>query len=189
VLVKLHGTSGSGKTTIVRNIFDEASQILPIGPVSRPEAYKVTHPYLQRPLYILGPYENKCGGMDGVTSVDRQIELIERYAEEGHVLYEGLLLSTYYGRLGAITEKWGNSHIFAFLNTPIEECIHRVKARRAAAGNLRPLNEENTRKRIVPIEALKKKLIWSGRNVVTLEWNGDPTGQVLDLFEGGHDAG
>lgn len=189
MIVKIHGTSGAGKSTIVQNIFEEATQILPIGPEKRPEAYKVSHPYLKRPLYILGPYLTACGGMDGVTSVDKQIELIERYADEGHVLYEGLLLSTYYGRLGAITEKWGNSHIFAFLNTPIEECIHRVKARRAAAGNLRPLNEENTRKRIVPIEALKKKLIWSGRNVVTLEWNGDPTGQVLDLFEGGHDAG
>ena len=188
MIVKIHGTSGSGKTTIVRNIFDEASQILPIGPVKRPEAYKVEHPFLKRPLYILGPYENKCGGMDGVKSIDKQIELIEHYAEEGHILYEGLLLSTYYGRLGAITEKWGNPHIFAFLNTPIEVCIERVIQRRKERGVLTPLNERNTRKRIVPIEALKKKLIWSGRNVVTLEWNGDPTGQVLDLFEGGHDV-
>jgi len=188
VIVKIHGTSGSGKTTIVRNIFDGADQILPIGPVKRPEAYKVLHPYLKRPLYILGPYENKCGGMDGVTSVDRQIELIERYAEEGHVLYEGLLLSTYYGRLGAITEKWGNPHIFAFLNTPIEVCIERVIQRRKERGVLTPLNERNTRARVKPIRVLMYKLERQGRNVVEIPYDDNPSEFVLSLFEGGRDA-
>lgn len=184
MIVKIHGTSGAGKTAIVRDIMEDASQILPIGPVKRPEAYKVIHPFLKRPLYILGPYENTCGGMDGVTSVDKQIELIERFVEEGHVLYEGLLLSTYYGRLGAITEKWANRHIFAFLNTPIEVCIERVKARRLAAGNLKLLNEVNTRKRTVPILALRNRLIANGRNVVNIEYDNNPTEQVLELFEG-----
>lgn len=187
MIVKIHGTSGAGKTTIVNDIFTSARMVATIGPEKRPEAYRVEHPALKRPLYVLGPYVNKCGGMDGVTSVERQIELIEKYVEEGHVLYEGLLLSTYYGRLGAITEKWGNRHIFAFLNTPIDTCIARVKLRRAEAGNLKPLNEDNTRKRVIPINALKKKLIAAGRNVVTIQWDDFPADQVLDLFEGGGD--
>jgi len=187
MIIKIHGTSGAGKTTLVRDIFDDANKITRIGPVKRPEAYKVEHPALKRPLYVLGPYENKCGGMDGVTSVERQIELIEKYADEGHVLYEGLLLSTYYGKLGAITEKWGSRHIFAFLNTPIDECIRRVKIRRAERGELKPLNEDNTRKRVIPINALQRKLTAAGRNVAVLEWDNFPTDQLLDLFENHHD--
>jgi hypothetical protein len=182
-VVKIHGTSGAGKTTIVRNIMDEATEVVPIGPLKRPEAYRVTHPRLKIPLYILGSYENKCGGMDSVSEVENQIKLILAYAECGHVLYEGLLLSTYYGRPGAAVAHMGWAHVWAFLNTPIEVCIERVKARRMARGVHAPLNEHNTRAREVPIRSLRKKLYLLSKHVVDIQWDADPTDQVLRLFE------
>lgn len=182
MIIKIHGTSGAGKTTVVRNLMDEATQITPQGPVKRPEAYKLDMPGLRRPVYVLGPYENTCGGMDGVTSVSAQIELIHKYAELGHVIYEGLLLSTYYGSLGMAVERYGNDHVWAFLDTPIDVCIERVKARRLAAGNTKPLNERNTREREKPINSLKSKLSRRGAKVITLNYDNSPSVQLLEVL-------
>lgn len=183
-ILKIHGTSGAGKTTIVRNIMEHATQILPIGKVKRPEAYKLTIPNQEVPLFVLGPYENTCGGMDGVAEVGDQIDLIHRYASQGHVLYEGLLMSTYYGKIGQAMEQYGQDHIWAFLDTPEDLCIERIKARRLAAGNLKPLNETNTRMRMKPIRSLWNRLEKMGANVVMLKWDGQPHETVLELIYG-----
>jgi len=143
-------------------------------------AYEVTIPEFKKPLYILGLYNSQCGGCDTLTA-GQQIALIEYYAPRGHVFYEGLLGSEYYGKLGACSEQYGEEHVFAFLDTPIEVCIERVKARRLAKGNTTPLNETNTRDRIYKIQRLKDKLIKNNRNVVTLEYLQANT-QALNLY-------
>lgn len=161
MIIKIHGTSGSGKTTTVRNLMAR-SVISPthIWDVNgrRPEAYECCLPGVPTPVYVLGPYTAVCGGMDSISDDDEKIRLLNHYAGLGHVVYEGLLASEYYGRLGGTSEKWGDDHIFAFLDTPIEVCIERVKARRLARGNTKPLDEANTRNRVKKIEALKNKL-------------------------------
>lgn len=175
MLVKLHGTSGSGKSTIARALMDRAMLTL------LDRAYKVERVDVVRPIYILGTYNSQCGGCDTLKA-DEQIELIHKYAPLGHVFYEGLLGSEYYGRLGAASEPYGDDHIFAFLNTPIELCIERIKKRRELKGNLKPLNEENTRGRIKKIETLKRKLVFMGRRVVDIDHK-DGSEQVRKLFE------
>ena len=182
MIIKIHGTSGAGKTTIVRNIMEQAEQILPMGKIHRPEAYKLTMPNKSKPLYILGPYETACGGMDAISEVEDQIDLIHKYAELGDVIYEGLLMSTYYGRLGTAMEEYGEDHIWAFLNTPEDLCIERVKARRLAAGNTKPLNETNTRMRMKPIHSLRRRLEKMGANVVELQYDDAPHEKVLELL-------
>ena len=182
LVLKIHGTSGAGKTTAVRDLM-EYGEVYPLGPnPKRPEAYQLIIQSLTSPVYILGPYENTCGGMDGVTSVDEQIRLIHHYAELGHVIYEGLLLSTYFGKIGLEMQRYGKNHIWAFLDTPIEVCIERIKARRLAAGNEKPLNERNTRERIKPILSLKAKLIRMNQNVVELKYDQDCGRQLLELL-------
>lgn len=182
MLVKIHGTSGAGKSTIAFNLL-EASTMEPVkigeNP-KKPEAYAIVLPSVTAITYILGSYENQCGGMDSIVSVQNQIQLIHKYAELGNVVYEGLLMSTYYGGIGQEMERYGKDHIWAFLDTPIDVCIDRVKARRLAAGNERPLNERNTRERIKPIISLQNRLINMGARVETLNWDKDPTGQVIE---------
>jgi len=158
-IIKLHGTSGSGKTTVARELMKDADMVRTIlNPASRkPEAYEVRWLY-KNPLFILGPYTATCGGLDSLSNVDDHIRLLQHYAEIGHVFYEGLLGSEYYGRIGKVSEAYGNAHIFAFLDTPIEVCLARVQARRLARGNTKPLNPANTVGRVAKIERLRYRL-------------------------------
>jgi len=161
MIIKIHGTSGSGKTTAVRELMSRAVVVpTPIYDINgrRPEAYECCLPGVKTPVYVLGPYTAVCGGMDSISDVEEHIRLLHHYADLGHVVYEGLLSSEYYGRLGVASERYGADHVFAFLDTPIEVCIERVKARRIAKGNLKPLDEANTRGRVKKIDALRRKL-------------------------------
>ena len=182
-IVKIHGTSGSGKTTAVRNLM-ELGEVDKIGDPKRPEAYRIINVNgVTHPIFVLGSYEGVCGGMDTISLVKDQIALIHDYAPLGHVVYEGLLISTYYGALGLAMEQYGEDHIWAFLDTPIDVCIDRVKQRRLAAGNLKPLNERNTRERIKPINSLKAKLLRMGSNVVDLSYTSDTGGAIKCLLD------
>jgi hypothetical protein len=170
VIIKLHGTSGAGKSTIAWTFLKNFPVTMRTNSMGKVEAYQVDLPGFKRPLYILGKYTTQCGGCDTLNA-DEQISLLHKYAPEGHVLYEGLLASEYYGRLGEASAQYGDNHVFAFLDTPIEVCIERIKGRRFLAGNTKPLNEENTRGRVKKIEALKRKLkTVYGRRVVDLDY-------------------
>ena len=182
MIVKLHGNSGSGKTTVARGLMNLGPFTI-LGPnPKRPSAYRVDAG-LSAPLFILGPYTNTCGGLDSVGTWREAADLLHKYAPEGHVFYEGLLSSTYYGSFGKETERYGDNHIFAFMDTPLELCIERIKRRRLAAGNDKPLNEDNTRNRAKPIANVRAKCIALGRPVVDILYDADPTAQVLQLFK------
>jgi shikimate kinase len=175
MLIKLHGTSGSGKSTVARYLMTRGWTTI------EEKAYRVDILEFAKPIFILGLYNSQCGGCDTL-SASEQIELIHRYGPHGHVFYEGLLGSEYYGRLGEASERYGKDHVFAFLDTPIETCIERIKARRLAKGNTKPLNEENTRGRIQKIANLRAKLVRTGRNVVDVD-HIQANLQVLELYK------
>lgn len=179
MIVKLHGTSGSGKSTIAKNIM-KVGQCWTIA-TPKIEAYKVEIQDLDKPVYILGKYDNKCGGCDNLLASE-QIVLLHKYAALGHVFYEGLLASEYYGKLGKESEVYGDEHIFAFLYTPIDMCINRVKERRIEANNFKEFNESNTRARVKKIERLQYKLEHEfHRKTKVLNWE-RPLPDVMEIY-------
>jgi adenylate kinase family enzyme len=184
MIIKLHGTSGSGKTSVARGLMEMAGPITEIRNQSGswPEAYMFGLKDVSRPVIVLGPYVSACGGLDCVPNVDDHMRMIKTYASHGNVFYESLLGSEYYGRIGKFTEQYGDEHVFAFLDTPIEVCIERVKKRREEAGNKKPLNEANTRGRIVKIERLKHRLIHEFHRRVENIDHTDAVSQVYKLF-------
>src|SRR5262245_515887 len=101
MLINLRGTSGSGKSTVVRNLLAQCG-CKPIygvlGP-RLPEAYQLMLP---QPIYVLGPYQTPCGGCDAVQPCDLVHKLIKQYAQWGHVVFEGLLMSTFFGEIGQL---------------------------------------------------------------------------------------
>jgi ABC-type dipeptide/oligopeptide/nickel transport system ATPase component len=181
MLVKLHGTSGSGKSTIARQLIAlDPKPILQKNGKGKIESYYILIPHSIKPLYVLGDYSNQCGGMDGVSPTERQMDLIEDHAYRGHVFYEGLLGSEYYGKVGEYTLKFGDDHIFAFLDTPLDLCLERVQKRRDERGDFREFNPDNTIGRVKKIERLKYKLQHElFRRVETLN-HLDPIPQILE---------
>jgi ABC-type dipeptide/oligopeptide/nickel transport system ATPase component len=187
MIIKIHGTSGSGKTTIIRDLMAMSDPPPATGmntETFRIDAHLMHLPGVMKPVIVLGPYgKAHCGGLDAVPGTVNHARMLHQYASVGHVLYEGLLGSECYGAMGKASEQYGDEHIFAFLDTPIETCIARVKMRRLEAGNNKPLNEINTRERVPKIERLKTRLHYHMHRVVITLDHTKATQQVLELLK------
>lgn len=184
MIIKIHGTSGSGKTTAVRELMDLANSVMTIHyGAQKAEAYRLDAGVGTMPTYVLGSYGNACGGVDTIPSTAELITLIDRYRICGHLVFEGLLISTYHGGLGKYLDSMADiPKVWAFMDTPIDECVERVRQRRLAAGNTRPFNEANTRNRVKPIQALRSKLIARGSAVVDIDGSGGGGHQLFDIL-------
>ena len=149
-IVQLRGTSGSGKTTAMRYLFDKikAKPIEMNDRMTKNVAYK-GHMDFEVPdgckdaervdVYVLGDYHpaRSAGGCDTIPSVQQVIDLVEKYGSRKNsiVVLEGLLLAHSWGALGEyVHPRWGERYINAFLDTPVETCIARVTQRRAGKG-------------------------------------------------------
>jgi hypothetical protein len=152
MVINVRGTSGSGKSTIVRGIM-EKGQVGPIGEGRKPDGYIVQIPELVRPVYVVGPYVTACGGCDAISTQDEICARIRAYSTLGDVLVEGLLMSHSFARYVALDRELfardGTHCIWAFLDTPLSLCLDRVRARReerrlATGGEFKELNTKNT---------------------------------------------
>jgi hypothetical protein len=136
LLITVRGTSGSGKSTVVRAVMEAA-----------PGGWQASYvPGRRRPLYyyaldpedfgglrvaVLGHYEIACGGCDTIGSVPQVFTMLEALPPLDVVLAEGLLLSE--------DVKWtlaygaGRARCL-FLDTPVNECLRRVGLRQEARG-------------------------------------------------------
>lgn len=147
VVVKIGGCNGSGKTSVVRALF-EAYDLEPQYDFGSKKISAYVAPLATGPqLVVLGSYKNVCGGMDTISDKDVRLALVKQYAKPGNVvIYEGLITGKTYGAMGALSEeddqagKW----LYTFMNTPFAICVNRVLARRAAAGNMNPFDPERT---------------------------------------------
>lgn len=175
LVINLRGNSGSGKTHTTR-------AFLALGKVAQVENDQFVT-YGKQRWVVLGRYGNACGGCDTIKTQQEIIDRVENYTAQGcNVWLEGLILSTIYGSVGAYSERFGDRWVFAYLQPPIEECIRRIKARRRAAGNLKPLNETNTRNRVATIERNKQIVREHGRRVIELDWL-DPLPALLKIIK------
>lgn len=154
MLINLRGNSGSGKSEIALKILRNfPHEDLDEDAKGRANNYRVTVPGIKKPLFIIGRYETQCGGVDTIPTVAELFVRVDKYAKLGHVLFEGLLISSYWGSFGEWAKKYRGKIVFAYLDTPLEECLARVIHRRIKAGNKKPLNETNTRRRAASINA------------------------------------
>lgn len=151
MIIQVRGTSGSGKTTAVR----EFMKTLDWTPVYK-EGRKKPLYYRCGSVALLGHYEGTaCGGCDTIGSARAVFDLIGSVLNQGveHVVCEGLLLSE--------DTKWTlqlSEVRCIFLNTPLKVCLQRIQERRRQAGNDTPLNPSNTTNRVSVIERARVKL-------------------------------
>ena len=93
------------------------------------------------------------------------------------VVFEGILPSTVFGTWATADQALraqGHTFVFAYMLTPIEECINRVRARRAAKG--RPeegFKTELVQDKFKSIAATRRKAQEAGRAVLDLPPGGE----------------
>ena len=154
VIINPRGTSGSGKTELVRRVLaqygwrrggrlEDAGGLEPIWREgrSRPFGYRLRHPLGGRPLAVVGHYEVTSGGCDTIRAADGSLEEILRraadYAATGHdVLIEGLRLSSESERSAALARSH-RLHILR-LTTPLDRCARNLVWRRRARRDAWP---------------------------------------------------
>lgn len=144
MIINIRGTHGSGKSTIIKELLKRYTA----GPAGidakgRPENY-VFDLATGKQVYVIGSYVNACGGCDGIQPYSDIWPRVVKFAALGHVLFEGALVSSSYGNIGRDSEEYGDQFVFAFLNTPMEVCLERIRRRREAKGNDKPVNPKNT---------------------------------------------
>lgn len=114
---------------------------------------------------ILGHYEATCGGCDNVGSAAAVYGLINEVLKDkpvANVLCEGLLLSEDTKWTLELHRAYPGLVRVVFLTTSVGECLNRVRGRREAAGNEKPLNPANTENRVGVIERARTKLSLAG---------------------------
>ena len=169
MIIQIRGTSGSGKSTVMREVM---KRTIEKGGEWDPvfiERRKQPMMYRCGQLIVLGHYESACGGCDTLGSAKTVYSVIEKvqnnytrvelneYGEEivcePIILCEGLLLSE--------DTKWSSlldDLYVVFLTTGLDTCLERIAGRRRAAGNDKPLNPANTSNRVAVIERARLKL-------------------------------
>lgn len=145
-IVNIRGCNGSGKTTIVRRFLERLPAQALGGKPGRPAGYSVDASAwgIGLPVFVVGSYENTCGGTDGIKTQEEIVDRVRRAQAHGHVLVEGLLMSKSSNNGTCAPALREMDAVFAFLDTPWEVCLERVLARRAAAGNEKPFDPEKT---------------------------------------------
>lgn len=181
-IINIRGCNGSGKTTIVRRFLERLPSQPLGGRPGRPAGYGVdaTEWGITRPVYVVGSYENTCGGTDGIKTQEEIVDRVQRAYAAGHVLVEGLLMSkSSHGGVTAPALR-GMGAVFGFLNTPWEVCVQRVLARRQAAGNPKPFDpEKNMRSAYEQCHRSAELLTQAGGyDVRWIDWQ-DPIAQVV----------
>ena len=187
MIVNIRGTSGSGKSTSVRGLMNLAGRVERCHAYSndelfatgRPDAYELDLD-LGSPLFVVGSYETECGGCDSIPTQDEICARVRRYASKGHVVMEGLLMSHLFSRYAALDrELQPTPYIWAFLDTPLELCIARVKARRDARGVAKKeFNPHNTTQKWHDMRRVYEKCIKAGLDARWVDHR-DPVSEVL----------
>lgn len=155
MIINLRGTSGSGKSHLVRSIMDRYPLRAPVRADVNGKPRKQPIGYLlqrnepgARNLYVLGHYETACGGCDTLPSLDYVYEAVRRADSEGlDVLYEGIIVCDDVTRCSSLKSE-GRQLLVVRLDTPIEVCLAGIQARRDARGDDRKLNPKNTTDRL-----------------------------------------
>jgi thymidylate kinase len=145
IILRVAGTFGSGKTTAVREFLTAyPCETLMRGKKIAGYRVDLNEAGITVPLFVIGKYDNTCGGTDAISTQAEIAERIMKAHPFGHVLYEGALVSAS-GVAGQVTQtiRGTGCDVYAFLDTPLDLCITRVKGRRLAAGNEKEFDPKN----------------------------------------------
>jgi len=134
MIVNIRGTSGSGKTYLVRQLMAACNAQPVLDENGKIDAYR-----LDGNIYVLGKYTNICGGCDTIHTQDEVCDRVRKYAAMGHVIFEGLLATAIWKRYQTLSQELGGM-VWAFMDTSLEQCFENIYKRNGG----KPVKEQNT---------------------------------------------
>lgn len=169
MIVNLRGTSGSGKSHIVRQIMDLHGGKDAFTPEMM-EGRRLPVGYLSPNgrLYIPGHYETPCGGCDTfskepIKGMDAIFSFIRQKAAQYNVLFEGLLMSEEVRRTVQLSCDFPAQVMVFEINLSGEECLAAINSRRLARNpEAQPVNPHNTLNRRAVIHRAVCRLTTAG---------------------------
>jgi len=175
IIIQVRGTHGSGKTTAVKSFIDNFPHTALTDADGKIIAMAVKVTGVDRPVYIMGKYDNACGGMDGInTQEEAALRVINAWKTgQGHVICEGVLSSGVspagtFPRM--LIENIPNDRLkFRTLDTPLDKCIDRVNARRAARGKDGEFDPRNVINKYGSVVASYPKYVDAGFDMKMLD--------------------
>lgn len=149
MIINIRGTSGSGKTTVVRKLLNIARPACPYHDGSPSEKIEGYYCGGLAPVTtaIIGSYAKPTGGSDGIKPLSRVFEQVKWQHDNGlHVVFEGLLVSRSKGRIIDLWEAMHRKNFYILhLTTPFETCLEGIRERRLARKNTKPVDPQRTR--------------------------------------------
>ena len=160
MIVQIRGTSGSGKTTVMRKIMEGLGHWSPehIEGRKQPWLSRSYHGTDPTNIVVLGHYESACGGCDNIGSAPQVYDCIKGEANADIFLTEGLLWSEDVNWTVKLVEE-GYDVKPLFLTTPLAQCIEWILKRRAEAGNTKPFNSKITVRRHRTVERARQRFL------------------------------
>lgn len=182
MIINIRGTNGSGKTTLARSLITPEAQPVDLvwydNPSKRdPERRSAVEGWGTPGGFLaVGKYSTGCGGMDTIKTFDLQQEAVVKAHQlpspPAHVICEGVLASTVAGswlEFFKQQEAQGRRVLVAYLDTPLELCLERIRERqRATDRGEREIKEDLVADKIKSIKATRSKMEFGGISTVLL---------------------
>jgi predicted kinase len=177
VIVQIRGTSGAGKSTLVQRLLREHGGEFSTEPLATDDGAEVELPvwHCEGDLCVIGRYPNLTGvsrGVGGAVVVGPIGEtILARYGRRhAHLVWENYRGSTELPQGRGLERAKELGLVWATLDTPVEECLARIRRRRSErqANVGAPLNEGAIRAHHRQVEALSARAARQGIRCVTL---------------------
>lgn len=176
MIVNIAGTSGAGKTHLMRAFLDwvraQHSIIEPqfIKDRKEPIGYDIRIPGFKRKFHVVGSYGTAdTAGCDTIRDVVWVYNYIRGQHEQGkHVIYEGLFVMNMTRGPQLAAEFVDEFHVIQ-LAVPFAVCVESINTRRAARNEGELLTKDNTKGNFVRANNYCDKMRAVGVNVVRVK--------------------
>ncbi len=135
MIIQIAGTSGSGKTYVVRQLMRKGWSVPRYTPGREaPIAYDLALTRVEEPVYVVGGYDAPSGGCDNIKNVtDIYRYVSDAHALGKHVVFEGLFAMNQTRGPSMARELPGVITVL-LLTTPLATCFASIDERRAKKG-------------------------------------------------------
>lgn len=196
MIINIRGTNGSGKTTLARAFQEPGARVVDLAQYSKPTKSEPDRklwstgvlsevPGLGKVICV-GPYHTPTGGMDALPSFDVNQDAINAAARMAdHVICEGVLASTVAGSWLKFFSQFDypdHEPVIAYLDTPVDVCLQRIRERQARAGKVREIKEDQVRDKVRAINATRAKFDAAGIRTIDLPHQGTLAAEALRDF-------